>query len=79
MHVVLVLFNGALADSADACTLFADDAKARASLLEHAIAPLAAALRGYESLAMWEVIGRRGTATCNHHVEPTRDHHVTTM
>ena len=58
--VVLVLFNGALVRHKpeqlyDDCNLFGDDVILN-SLVNYAIRPLAAALRGYQSLAMYEVI-----------------------
>mgnify|MGYP006151345141 CR=1 FL=1 len=57
VRVVLVLFNGAQVRGAQTCALF-DGARVDVfeSLLARAIRPLAAALRGYESLAMLEVI-----------------------
>ena len=54
VRLVLVLFNGALLRGSEACSLLSDEVLP--SLLSNAIAPLASALRGYESLAMWEVI-----------------------
>ena len=53
--VVLTLFNGALAQSAEACSLFSDDA-VLASLLESVVTPLAHAVRGYHSLGLIDVI-----------------------
>jgi len=58
--VVLVLFNGALVRHKpgqlyDDCDLFGSDVILN-SLVTYAIEPLAAALRGYQSLAMYEVI-----------------------
>ena len=58
--VVLVLFNGALVrnqpdQEEDDCQLF-NSSKVLTSLVNNAIEPLAAALRGYRSLAMYEVI-----------------------
>ena len=55
VNVVLVLFNGALARDERACSLFDSSAAATDALLRHAVRPLAAALRGHEALAMWEV------------------------
>ena len=56
VHIVLVLFNGALARGPEACSLFTPHEGMLESLLANAITPLAHALRGYESLALWEVI-----------------------
>lgn len=50
-----MLFNGAMVRDPPSCSIFDHD-DATASLLQNAIAPLAKALQGYESLAMWEVI-----------------------
>ena len=56
VQIVLVLFNGALTRGSEACSLFTHDERILDSLLANAITPLAHALRGYESLALWEVI-----------------------
>lgn len=56
VYVVLVLFNGALVDTPSGCGLFSPDLAKRHALLTLAIAPLVEALKGHESLAMWEVI-----------------------
>ena len=54
VHVVLVLFNGAYLVDAG-CRLFQSD-EVLASLIQRVIKPLATALSGYGSLAMYEVI-----------------------
>ena len=56
IRVIFVLFNGALVRGWQACKLFGDETGVLDSLLEHAIRPLGQALRGYDSLAMWEII-----------------------
>lgn len=53
--LVLVLFNGAMARDERSCSLFRTDAVMDA-LLTNAIEPLGRALRGYEHLAMYEII-----------------------
>ena len=55
VKVVFVLFNGALVRDSSSCSIFSRQ-NVLDSLLEHAIRPLARALKGYTSLAMWEVI-----------------------
>ena len=55
VYIVLVLFNGATVRRSEDCALFAEDSQLNA-LTFFAIRALAAALRGYESLAMWEVV-----------------------
>ena len=52
--VIPVLFNGALARDQRSCDLFGDQKVTRSAVL-NAVTPLAAALKGYASLAMWEV------------------------
>ena len=51
--VILLLFNGALARD-QRSRLFGDQKVTRSAVL-NAVTPLAAALKGYASLAMWEV------------------------
>ena len=69
VHVILVLWNGALARDAHSCSLYSSNTTA--SLLQHAIRPLAQALRGYESLAMYEVVNEpEGLLDVNAAVEP---------
>jgi hypothetical protein len=53
--LIFVLFNGALLRGSSACSLLQHD-DVLDSLLTNAITPLGRALRGYESLAMLEVI-----------------------
>ena len=55
VHVVLVLFNGALARDAESCSLYSGPV-VMDSLVRNVIQPLATALRPYNSLAMYEVI-----------------------
>ena len=59
VRIVLTLFNGALVRSREDCNLFSklDQLNALASRV---VGPLAAALKGYESLAMWEVANELG-------------------
>ena len=52
VHVVLVLFNGALARDDLSCSLFGANESIMLSLLESVVQPLAQAVKGYESLAM---------------------------
>ena len=54
VHVVLVLFNGALARDDKACALFGNE-RVSAWLRLNAIRELASAVRDHPSLAMWEL------------------------
>ena len=54
-HVVLVLFNGADAKMQETRTLVSEE-RVLDSLLTNAVGPLAAAVRGYRSLAVIEIV-----------------------
>ena len=54
-HVILVLFNGADAKTQETRTLVSDE-RVLDSLLTSAVGPLAAAIRGYRSLAAIEIV-----------------------
>ena len=55
VYVVPVLFNGALVRHASDCAIIGDEAELQA-VIDKVVVPLATAVRGYSSLAMWEVI-----------------------
>ena len=59
IRVVLTLFNGALVRAKEDCALFGNEDRVSA-LATRVVGPLAAALKGYESLAMWEVANELG-------------------
>ena len=55
VYIVPVLFNGALVRHASDCAIFGDEAELQA-VIDTIVVPLATAVRGYSSLAMWEVV-----------------------